>query len=810
MKRIFILLIISLIAQASTAQKSELTGKVADAQGNPLAGSVAELLTAGRIPVATSLADTLGEFLFSNLKAGDYQVKISAKGFQDAFSGMIRLADSAKGNTGTITAQAKTQTLQGVVVTSRKPLIEVKADKTILNVDAAISNTGSYALDVLEKAPGVSVDKDGNISLKGKQGVIILIDGKQTYLSGTELANYLRNIPASNLDLIEIMTNPSAKYDASGNAGIINIKTKKQKQKGFNGSANIAYGQGFYPKLNSSLNLNYRVGKVNMFTTLSANTRKNRRLLDINRKYVRQDGSVNAEFDQQSREERESENYNAKVGMDYFISKKTTLGFVVSGYTVPTEKQGHSTSFLKDGNGITDSIVFSRNNEDVTWKHLAANLNLRHQIDSAGQEVTADFDYLTYRSKYIQQFTNESFNPNWVKRNGDELTGDLPSTIEIYTAKIDYTKPLAKALKFESGYKFSKAATDNTAEYYSVVNGVKYADYEKTNRFAYEEFIHAGYVNLNKEWKKWSVQTGLRVESTSYSGHQFGNPMQSDSAFKKSYTSAFPTLYVGYKASPNHNFSASYGRRINRPDYEDLNPFLFFLDKYTYNSGNPYLKPMYSNVGEISHTYKDWLTTTFNYSYTKDLFNQVFEERGYATLLKQGNFGEEHNTSLSLNAMFAVKKWWKGNVYVEGRYRDYTGLIANEIVKRHGGAFLVQSQNNFTFGEGWGAELGGVFRSTAVDGQMEIKSIGQLNIGVQKQVSKKGVIKFNVRDIFLTMAPRGDINFQSTRAHFQQTNDTRVATLSFQYKFGKPIKGVSKRKTGGSTEEQSRVKGTGS
>ncbi|RYG29547.1 MAG: TonB-dependent receptor [Chitinophagaceae bacterium] len=391
------------------------------------------------------------------------------------------------------------------------------------------------------------------------------------------------------------------------------------------------------------------------------------------------------------------------------------------------------------------------------------------------------------------------------------MFGQLPSKIDIYTAKIDYTKPLGKSLKFESGYKYSSVETDNLADYYTMVNGVKYSDNEKTNRFAYEEFIHAGYINMNKEWKKWSVQAGLRVEHTNYAGHQYGNPVQPDSAFKVSYTSAFPTLYIGYKATQNHNFNMSYGRRINRPDYEDLNPFLFFIDKYTYGSGNPYMKPMFSDVAEFSHTYKNWLTTTLNYSYTQDLFNEIFEERGYATLLKKGNFGRSHNSSLSVNAMLNIKKWWKSNVYVEGRYLDFTGTVAGEAVKSFGGTYLMHAQNNFTFKKGWGAELSGVYRSSAVEGQMRIKSIGQLNLGVQKQVLKnKGVIKFNVRDVFLTMRPKGNIDFQRTRASFRQTNESRVATISFQYRFGKPIKGIPKRKTGGSSEEQSRVKGSAS
>ncbi len=806
MKKILTMLMISLLTLTSIAQTGQISG-IFKGGGLPVSGGTVTLLGKDSSEIRSASADKEGFFKFSNLPGGTYFIRLSAKGFVEKYSSLLAITDTSAVNIGIISTEPLAKNLQNVVVNSKRPLIEVKADKTILNVDGAISNTGTYALDVLEKAPGVSVDKDGNISLKGKQGVIILIDGKQTYLSGTELANYLRNIPASNLDQVEIMTNPSAKYDASGNAGLINIKTKKQKQKGFNGSVSSAYTQSIFYRFNNSLNLNYRVGKVNLFSTLSANVRKGRRKLEINRKYLSNSGELFAEFDQVSHDDRENENYNAKFGIDYLLTKRTTIGTSFTGYTVPSKKNGVNTSYLKNAFANVDSIVYSQSSENSGWKHLAANVNFRHQIDSGGQEISADLDYLRYKSHSEQDFRNDVYDPQWVKRYGDNLSGTLPGQIDIYTAKIDYAKPLARSLKFESGYKFSIVETDNIADYFSVIDGIKQSDYEKTNRFAYEEIIHAGYINFNKEWKKWSVQTGLRVETTEYSGHQYGNPMRSDSSFKSSYISAFPTVYIGYKPQKNHSFTMSYGRRINRPDYEDLNPFLFFIDKYTYDSGNPYLKPMYSDVAELSHTFKNWLTSTLNYTYTQDLFAELFEERGFATLLKNGNFGRSHNTSLSVNAMINVKRWWKANLYSEGRYLDFTGIVAGKAVKNHGGVYLFHLQNSFTFNKGWSAEVTGLYRSLAMEGQMRIRQIGRIDLGVQKQILKnKGSIKLNARDVLLTMIPRGNINFQNTRASFRQVNDSRGVTLSFQYKFGKPMKSMSKKKSGGASEEQSRVK----
>ena len=299
----------------------------------------------------------------------------------------------------------------------------------------------------MEKAPGVTVDKDGNVSLKGKQGVLIMLDGKLTYLSGPELTNMLRNMSANQLEQIEIMTNPSAKYDASGRSGIINIKTKKNKQKGFNGSLSSAYSQGIYSRTSNSLNLNYKNGKLNLFSTLSGNYRSNFQQLDIYRRYTNADKSTKAIFEQSSFSNRHSGNYNAKIGADYYLSKKTTIGLVVSGVTNPFIQNGENTSYLKSSSGLLDSIVTSRNSEHSKWRNSSVNLNFRHQFDSTGRELTADADFLSYNSSKDQWFKNNSYTAAWLLKNSDILLGELPSTITIYSGKTDYTHPLKKGAK---------------------------------------------------------------------------------------------------------------------------------------------------------------------------------------------------------------------------------------------------------------------------------------------------------------------------------------------------------------------------
>ena len=323
-------------------------------------------------------------------------------------------------------------------------------DKTIVNVDAAVTNAGSNILEVLEKSPGVTIDKDGNISLKGKQQVLVMIDGRPTYLGQTELASLLKSMPASNADQIEIMTNPSAKYDAAGNSGIINIKTKKNKQQGFNGSINLNYSQGKYWRTNDNFNLNYRKGKFNFFANGGYSKWNGFQNLDINRKFINPastPGSIkdyNAIFDQETKMRNQSDNYMMKMGVDYYLSKKTTIGVITTGLINPETFKSKSTSYLQDGQSNVDSIVYAVSDNKNRWNNKTINLNLRHQFDSTGREFSTDLDYASYTSTSAMHFQNTTYDPEWVLLNQATLRGDMPVQIDIYSAKVDYAQNFLK------------------------------------------------------------------------------------------------------------------------------------------------------------------------------------------------------------------------------------------------------------------------------------------------------------------------------------------------------------------------------
>ena len=792
-------------------KNGKISGKVIDGNTKTIESATITLLTIKDSAVAKiSVANKEGNFVFENVVEGKYIVSITAVGHTRGFSEAFEINSSNNNITlKTIELVPLAKSLTGVTVAAKKPLIEQKIDRTVVNVEASVTNVGTSALEVLEKSPGISVDKDGNISLKGKQGVQVYIDGRPTFLSGTDLANYLRNLNSSQLDQIEIMTNPPAKYDAAGNAGIINIKTKKTKQVGYNGSLSSTWSQGRYPKVSESFNFNYRKNKLNLFTTLGYSNRKNFQDLDIQRKFIEHSTKqIKSHFEQESRIREGGKSYNAKVGFDYFATKNTTIGAVFTGYYNPGTFSNQSDVFISDPNMVLLSNTLAKTSNDRKWKNFSTNLNFRQALDTAGQELTADLDYLTYRSTNQQDLVNAYFDAVGSPADkADTLLGSLPQNISIYTARIDYTKPLKKGAKFEAGLKTSFVETDNNAIYDSLNYGVRVRDIGRSNHFIYNENVNAAYVNYSRPLsKKWYGQFGLRLENTNAKGNQ----VTTGQRFDRHYTQLFPTAFIQYKPSDKNSFVLNYGRRISRPDYEDLNPFILFLDKYTFEQGNPNLQPQFAHNIEFTHSHKGFLTTTLNYTNTTDIINEVLEQNTdrNETYVKKDNIAKQRQYGISVSANGQIAKWWSGNLWTNLYNNRFEGIVNGDFVEAGATTFQGNVSNQFKFAKTYTAELSGYFNSGGVDGVFRIRSFGMINMGISKQIFKgKGTLRLSGRDVFRTQKIKGDIKYSNIDAAFQQRRDSRQVALGFTYRFAKgKMNNGQKRKTGGASEESSRVK----
>ncbi len=815
MRKILTMLTIALTALSFVSQaqvkNGKISGTVIDGSTKTIESATITLLRIADSTVAKmSVADKTGKFSFDGVAEGKYIVSVSAVGHNRGFSEPFEInAEHSSITVKTIELVPAAKNLGAVTVTAKKPLIEQKPDRTIVNVEASVTNVGNSALEVLEKSPGVTVDKDGNISLKGKQGVVIMIDGRLSYLSGPDLANMLRSMSASQLDQIEIMTNPPAKYDASGNSGIINIKTKKNKQFGYNGSFTSGYTQGRYARFNEAASFNYRNGKINFFSNLNYNRNHRGEDLLITRNFRdAQTKNILSIFDQNSAMVNESNFYSGKIGLDYYASKKTTLGVVLNGYYNPHTWTSHTNTSIFDPNNVLSSQTRAWSQVNEKWNNFSGNFNLRSVLDSMGQEISADLDYIQYRSTSTQPLISAYYdNAGHLTRTPDTLMGNLPQDITIYSGKADYTLPLKKGAKLEAGIKSSYVKTDNNAAYDSLKNGEHVPDLNRSNHFIYEENINAAYVNYSRPLgKKWNGQFGLRAENTNAKGDQLTTNIR----FKRNYTQLFPTVYLQYAANKNNQFVINYGRRINRPDYGDLNPFIHFLDRYTFEQGNPNLKPQFSHNIELSHTYKGFLTTTLNYSRTTDIIQQVIEQNEVSneTFIKKANIASRNQVGLAISAYKQINKWWSGSIYVNVSDNRFKGIVNNEPVSIGITGLMLQAQQQFKWGKGWGAELSGFYRSKGLEGVIFIEPIAQLNAGFSKQILKnKGSLRLSVRDIFAGGVFKGYSKYGTVDARFKDINDSRAVSLSFTWRFSKgKLKASGGKKEGGASDEQQRVK----
>jgi iron complex outermembrane recepter protein len=824
MRKILTLLAVLTTSIASLAQtKGRIEGTVIDGATKTIESATIALVRAkDSSTVKFTAADKSGKYSFENIPDGKYLVVITAVGHQKGYSETFEVSGAnASIQLKTVELIPQPKNLGGVTVTAKKPLIEHKIDKTVVNVEASPTNAGNTALEVLEKSPGVSVDRDGNISLKGKEGVMVLIDGRPTQLGGADLANLLRSMNAGQLDQIEIMTNPPAKYDAAGNAGIINIKTKKTKQAGYNGSASVNYGQGIYPKVNESLNMNYRQGKWNLFTNLNHGYRERNQELNINRNFINgATKEVVSNFDQQARMKMFNRSYNAKIGADYFAGKNTTVGVVFSGFnSYNSFGNNNTTNILQQGvTSQTKALSLS----DRTFKNFSGNLNFRHVLDSTGREITADFDYITYDGRNNQSLSNYYFDASGLESNkGDTLYGRLPQQIDIYSGKVDYTMPLKKGARFDAGLKSSFVKTAAAAFYDTVFYGVRSADLARTNGFDYEENINAAYVNLSGSLgKKWSGQLGLRVENTISKGYSYGysfdrntnNFYPSDTSFDRNYTQLFPTAFVQYKYNDKNTFVVNYGRRIRRPNYQSLNPFIEFLDRYTFQQGNPNLKPQFSHNIELTHSFKGFLNTTLNYSKTTDIIQQTLEQIDSTnqTFVRQSNIASLRQLGIAVNANMPVTKWWRSSLFVNVFNNKFSGLINDTYVTVDGTTLSLNGSQQFTLSKTLSAEVSGWFRTGAVEGVFLTKPMGGLNLGMSQQVMKgKGTLRLSVNDVLWSQRFRADSKYGTVDVKINERGDSRVANIGFTYRFskGKMNGAAPKRRASSASDEQSRVGG---
>jgi hypothetical protein len=697
---------------------------------------------------------------------------------------------------------AKPKELKEVTITTKRPLLKQMIDRTVVNISDLLSNEGANAVDALNSAPGVMIEDNGSISIKGKTGATILINDKPTHLSAADLMNYLKSLPAGTLDRIEIMSNPPARYSASGTSGLINIITKKNRQEGFNGSVTLGYGRGKELKTNNSLLLNYKLKELNFFAMAGYSRLNNYFEVVRQRNYSNPNPELQYGLRQGNYERNSKTSYHYRLGLDYDLSKNTTLGLVFNGFVSPYQERGDYTSQFKTFHPGQDSLLVSQSDLTIRSLNKTFGLSFLQKLPGKGNELSANLDYLNYQISSDQLSQTETYLPDHSLKEKYILRSQNPFETSIYSAKVDYsTKDFP--LDLDAGLQSTLSNRYNQGRYFNLSDGKSTSVEALNNQFKYRENINAAYLSVHKKWTLWTLKAGIRAEQTIAAVQ---SPLaEALSPRDLHYLSIFPTFYAAYKLDSTtlNSLNFSIGRRISRPDYQSLNPSIFFFDRNTSNRGNPLLKPDYATNIDVNYTHLGKHVFGLSFSSVRDQLTQVYQQIGGSFALIPVNINRLRSYGLNLTSALQIADWCTSNLYGELVHTKYTGQIFQEEFLDNSGTALRLSGNvRFKLNSSLDAELSGMYRGERILGQGIYKPGGLINLAIQKKIfGKNGTLSFTARDVFHTWSLRRELSIPSVEVKFKNINDTRQFICSFSYRFGKSS-GNRDRKNGIQTEAE--------
>jgi hypothetical protein len=804
---IFFLLIGSGIAAMAQVRQSSITGKIVDAKTKEALSFIAVKLfrNGDSLLVATSLSNPDGIFLFSEIEVGAYYTEVDVLGYRKSIHPNLTLSERSQSlNLGILELQLGPQQLHTVNIKLKKQLIERRDDKTIINVSASILSAGSTAMEILARIPGVTLDNEGNVSLKGKPGVRIMIDGKLTYLSAAQLANLLRATTGNSIQTIEVIASPSAKYDATGTGGIINIKLKKDSSSGTNGTLTTGGGWGSYPKADIGLALNNRNRKVNIFGNFNyANNKQFENILLTRSANHATDITF---FDQNAREVSLRRNNNYKAGVDYFINANKTIGLTINGYA--NGYSGSSGVFTNIGNqpGAIDSTVLAQNSFNGKYRNQTFNLNYTSVMDTLGQELSADLDVSSVRNIATANYNNTFLGASGLSyRNPILFRNFTPSKIDIFAAKLDYTLALPRKAKVETGIKSSLVNTDNNFRSEQKSDQQWKDNESQSNRFVYRENVNAAYINFRKEFNSTSLLLGLRTELT----HTEGKSVTLKDQVVRNYIDFFPSLSINQTLSKENTLSFTYSRRIDRPDYQSLNPFIYYSDLFTRSQGNPALRPQYANSFDLNYGYKN-LHISLGYIRTRDVITTTLltDVAKKAILFYEQNLASRRTFSLNLNNLFDLTDWWSSNNDATLYNSRFTNPELMGVPFENKKTTLeLSSIHTFKLSTTLNTEVAATYTSSQVYGTYLARPICGVDLGVGKSFADgRASIKLAINDLFDQRQIKIKSAMPSQDYQLSQKQESRVFRATFSYNFGSHLLKPVRNRSSGSTAEQDRIK----
>jgi iron complex outermembrane receptor protein len=802
---IFLTIIICIASESAIAQPhfGTVSGSVVDNKGIGMEyGTISLLRAADSVIIKGTLSSATGAYRFDHVGNGIFIVKATAVGFTKVTSAPFTITDNqSEIKLPSLIIFPVSKALQTVTVTALRPIIERKIDRTVMNVENSILAAGNSALEILARAPGVIVDKDGNISLNGKGGVNVMINDKMTYLSAAQLAELLKSTDGNTVKSIELMTNPSSKYDASGNSGIINIKLKKNTQAGTNGSLTAGAGYGKHARENATLSLNHKEGNLNFFGTYSHSDSKNEYNLHQQR-VVTDSSAARTYFDQRSVSDRVSHNNSYRLGADLSTGSRNTLGVLFNGYFNTYESTGNSYTNIGAQPSAISSSQHQASEKNGHSNNFSFNFNDNIKLDTTGQQLSIDYDYSRFRFNENDLYNTDIYNADGT--SGAPLISlrqQTPSIITINSAKLDYVLPLKKAGKLELGAKYSDVKNDNNLLAQRLRSNGYVNDSTLTNHFIYDEKIAAGYANYSQSFGATSIQAGLRAEHTSSEG----DLIDSHNDVKRSYLDLFPSLFISRKLDEKNDITLSYSKRVDRPPYDELNPFTYYIDQFSFSRGNPFLNPQYTNKIALDYSYNHSLNVSLGYSHAYNyltnlaLTNPSTKVTEYTTL----NLQHQNYYNIAVSSPYSLTKWWTGNANAVAYYSAFKadsllgGSYDRGLVSVH-----LQATQYFQLAKTYRAEVMINYDSPFIYGTYRFNHNAYGDIGLSHSfAAKRANLKLSVSDIFNTNKTTMISKFETNDITLHAKSETRIARLTFTYNFGSNMLRVRHHETGADDEK---------
>jgi iron complex outermembrane receptor protein len=763
--------------------------------------------------ISSTVSGKNGVFEFNGIKPDKYLLQITKVGYHKMISGPYLVSTGRTIVIDSIRLQLAEVNLKEVVITDKRKYYDVRPDKTVLNLDRSILATGTSVLNILNTAPGVKVNSAGDIFLRAGQRAAIFVNGKQVRLEGDDLSSYLQTLPTADVEQIELIQNPSAKYDASGSGGIINVILKKGKNVGFNGSIITNAEYGTFGKGGASFNGNYRTQKLNIFGGLGYRYAKTDHTIDNLRNVDEADITT---FNTHYYNTQRTPSYDYRLGTDYFIDATHTIGFLIKG-SHETSRFDKQTNTYMSVNGVSDSTITTLSNLKRTRENINYNLNYAGALGHTKQTLSADADLSILNRNANENIVSTSYpaiNAGAMTIpafSNDTLRNIAPTRIVNESIKVDYSNPITKNSRLDAGIKASYLKSDNTQTFDALTNNQYVPVPLLTSRFYYTEKKGAVYANYSGTLNKFNYNVGLRAERTISDANTPTATTVALTEVKRDFTNLFPSVRLTYNMANSQQLTFNYNRRIDPPAYESLNPTISYQDNYNFRVGNAYLRPEYTNYFELAYTGTSRYKVSMYASTTSDFFDYSYFYQNDASKIlvtTKLNLKRESNYGVKLDLPLQITKCWNINFNPDFSYfhfKDYAGAL-DKWTKD----LVLDLNQDFAISKTISATLYSHYESSTFYGLYSNRPVFYATPGVSMQVlHKAGTLSFTYNDIFNTLRDKSNTMYQNLDISTYDKRETRIARLSFVYNFGKrTVKGARKH-TVGNSDEVKRMSGGG-